>query len=198
MDHWRSPPPGIVYQSRWRVTIPAERLVLEIEPHPAATARRFLAVLGMTVKVTRHAARQAIAGNGYVESGASNNHVHLFRARRAAFRHRPRGSITRTYYDALGRRTQLNRLTAQQPVRLRRRQSTDSDRAHRRLHHQLRLPSRRRDVSINSPATCELELPVRHAEPPDPGEPRRGCFELRLRLRRQSAEQQPATRQRTG
>jgi len=68
LDRWRSPATGTVYPARWRVMIPTEDLVLEIEPHYADQEMDFsLRYWEGAVKLTGRAEGRPISGHGYVE-----------------------------------------------------------------------------------------------------------------------------------
>ena len=67
-DTWRSPDTGATYPARWTVTVYAEDLVLEIEPHLADQELTVsYAYWEGAVRVEGERAGQAVRGDGYVE-----------------------------------------------------------------------------------------------------------------------------------
>jgi predicted secreted hydrolase len=68
LAHWTSPHSGVRYPGRWRVSVPAEGLRLEIEPRVADQELRVgTRYWEGAVNVTGSGARGQIAGKGYVE-----------------------------------------------------------------------------------------------------------------------------------
>ncbi len=68
LDTWRSPKTGVVYPSRWRLAVPAERLAVEVEPW-LRDQELDLSVRYWegAVRVAGTAAGEPVTGNGYVE-----------------------------------------------------------------------------------------------------------------------------------
>jgi predicted secreted hydrolase len=67
-DTWRSPHTGAIYPARWSISVPAEDLVLAIEPHLADQELTVsYAYWEGAVQVEGERAGQAIRGDGYVE-----------------------------------------------------------------------------------------------------------------------------------
>jgi predicted secreted hydrolase len=68
LAHWTSPHSGVRYPARWRVSVPAEELSLEIEPRVADQELRVgTRYWEGAVTVVGSGARGRIAGQGYVE-----------------------------------------------------------------------------------------------------------------------------------
>jgi len=67
-DTWRSPRSGGTYPSRWTIRVPAEGLVLEVEPHVADQELELSIVYWEgAVRVRGEIAGEVVAGQGYVE-----------------------------------------------------------------------------------------------------------------------------------
>jgi predicted secreted hydrolase len=72
LDHWTSPASGARYPSRWRLTLPAEHMTLELQPLLADQELRTLRSTQVTywegaVDIQGRIGEGSVAGQGYVE-----------------------------------------------------------------------------------------------------------------------------------